>query len=166
MLTSLFFLCCGEEKQIDLLLLMVLVSSSLIFSTFLQMTALCELFCFVQKVWLRALAGCEKGQWSEMSSHLNVWNKHFRSLARTLTTILKSGLFSLFHNPTLHLASPPPVPLKYPSLPSSVEGEYRADDGFISSVSLCTKRPRSLSSQPVFGLKAARKGLPVTDPLC
>lgn len=61
---------------------------------------------------------------------------------------------------------PPPVPLKYPSLPLRVESEYRADDGFISSVSLCTKSLRWLSSQPVFGLKAARKGLPVTDPLC
>lgn len=61
------------------------------------------------------------------------------------------------------LSFTPTCSLKVPSLLWRVEREYGADDGFISSVSLCTKRPRWLSSQPVFGLKAARKGLPVTD---
>lgn len=63
---------------------------------------------------------------------------------------------------------PPPVPLKHPSLPSRVERENI--ELMMDSPHLFHSAQRglaqSLSSRLVFGLKAARKGLAVTDPLC
>lgn len=129
------------------------------------MTPRCDLFHFLQKV----------SRLRQMWGRTRITNEQppgcFRinisvSLTSTLMTTLKPGLFiPQSHAPLSLTTTPParpPAASKYPSLPSRVEREYRADDGFISSVSLCTKRPCSPAPSPLslfLVRKAARKGL-------